>query len=410
MRRVVWLLLLVFAFTIPWEYSLDWGEPLGNAARVAGVLVLLAAVPATLQAGRMRRPAAFAWVALALYLWFCTACFWSIDLTASLTKLRAYFQEFMIVWLVWEFAETPGDLRNLLRATVAGSWVLAVLTLLAFRSPEAMAAGQIRFAAFGQDPNDMARYLDLGFPLAALLARCERRWTVRLLGLGFLPVGLLAVLLTASRSGFLAALVALGGSLALLAQGRTRRMAAAAFVLPVFLITLWLIVPGATLQRLATIPQQLASGNFNERVNIWTLGWEAFARAPFAGSGAGCFVAASRTASFDTAHNTALMILVEGGLCALFLVTLLAVLAVRSALRARGPLRMALVTCLVVLAVGALTATIEENRMTWLLLAMTLLAARLSEDDPSGVESGFGFSPPPPALHRAQTLMIDSGS
>ncbi len=31
----------------------------------------------------------------------------------------------MIVWLVWEFADTPADLRNLLRATVAGSWVLA---------------------------------------------------------------------------------------------------------------------------------------------------------------------------------------------------------------------------------------------------------------------------------------------
>ncbi len=35
----------------------------------------------------------------------------------------------MVVWLVWEFADTPADLRDLLRAYVAGSWVLAILTL-----------------------------------------------------------------------------------------------------------------------------------------------------------------------------------------------------------------------------------------------------------------------------------------
>jgi len=43
MRRVAWGLLLLFAFAVPWEYSLDLGEPLGNIARVVG-LVLLAAI------------------------------------------------------------------------------------------------------------------------------------------------------------------------------------------------------------------------------------------------------------------------------------------------------------------------------------------------------------------------------
>ena len=46
MRRIAWLLLLVFAFAIPWEYSLDLGEPFGNIARIVGLLLLLAAIPA----------------------------------------------------------------------------------------------------------------------------------------------------------------------------------------------------------------------------------------------------------------------------------------------------------------------------------------------------------------------------
>ena len=169
MRKAAWGLLLLLAFSIPWEFSLDLGEPLGNVSRIAGLLLLLTAIPAVLQAGRLRTPCALQWVVMAFFLWFCCSYFWTIEPAATLIKMRAYFQEMMIVWLVWEFAESPRDLRWLLRAYVAGSWVLAALTLANLGSPEAIATGQTRFVAYGQDPNDVARFLDMGFPLAALL-------------------------------------------------------------------------------------------------------------------------------------------------------------------------------------------------------------------------------------------------
>ena len=396
MRRLAWILLLVFVFAIPWEYSLDLGEPLGNVARLAGLLVLLAAIPAVFAAGRLRIPGAFSWLTMALFLWFCLTGFWTIDVAVTLGKLRAYFQEFMIVWLVWEFAETPADLRNLLRVTVAGSWVLALLTLAAFRSPEAMAAGQIRFAAYGQDPNEVARFLDLGFPLAALLVDRERRWPLRLMAAGFLPLGVVAVVLTASRSGFLAALAALAGSFLLLLQGHARRAAAAALALPPFLAAVWLLVPGGTLDRLATIPEQLRSGDLNQRLNIWSAGWQAFVHAPLAGAGAGAFVAAAHLAPIDTAHNTALSIVVGGGLVALLLASLLVAFAVRAALQTHGALRFALLTCLAVWAVTSLTATVEENRTTWLLFALVVVAARLAQEDAAELAECFRPAPWPP--------------
>jgi len=74
-RRVAWVLLLAFAFAIPWEYSLDLGAPFGNVARIAGLLLLLAAIPAVLQPGCIRSPGALQWLVLALYLWFCCSCF-----------------------------------------------------------------------------------------------------------------------------------------------------------------------------------------------------------------------------------------------------------------------------------------------------------------------------------------------
>ena len=408
MKKTVWILLLLFAFAIPWEYSLDLGGLLGNAARIAGLLVLLAAVPAVLQAGRMRTPGAFWWLTLALFLWFCCSYFWTIDPVATLEKIRGYFQEMMIVWLVWEFAGAPADLRALLRSTVAGSWVLALLTLAAFSSPEAIAAGQIRFAAYGQDPNEVARFLDLGFPLAALLVNCERRWPPRLMALGFFPLGLVAVLLTASREGFLAAVIGIAGSVVLLTQGRARRVVAAAFALPPFLAALWFIVPSATLARLATIPEQLQSGDLNRRLNIWSAGWRAFSHAPLLGTGAGSFVAAAHLSPIDTAHNTALSIAVSGGLCALFLAAILLALAVRYAFRTHGPLRIALVTSLIVWALTSVAATVEENRTTWLLLAMIAVAGRLATDDPGGLADCFSTRPLLPAPAPRLTAQPES--
>lgn len=401
MRRFAWLLLLIFVFTIPWEYSLDLGAPFGNVARFTGILVLLAAIPAILQKGKIKIFSPLHWAVLALFLWFCCTCFWTVDSVASLAELRGFLQEIMIVWLVWEIAETPLDLRMILRAWVAGSWVLAILTLANFSSPQAIALGQYRFAAYGQDPNDVARFLDLGFPLAALLAnssassphrvpgRALDRILDRASAIGYLPLGLVAVLLTASRGGFLAAIVALAGCALLLARGHSRAVLAAIFALPAFGAALWFAIPRETFQRLATIPQQLQSGDLNQRLNIWSAGWHAFTRAPLIGAGFGTFVNAAGVASIDTAHNTALSILVGGGLVALFLATVILVLAARSAFSTLGSLRIALLFSLLVWAVTSLVATVEESRTTWLLLAVIVLAGRLAADNPAGLAATF---------------------
>jgi len=392
MRRIAWILLLIFAFAIPWEYSLDLGEPLGNIARVVGLLLLLVAIPAVLQAGRLRTPGVMQWLVLALYLWFSCTYFWTIDLLVTLARMRGYFQEMMIVWLVWEFAESAGDLRALMRAYVAGAWVLAVLTLASFVSADAMSAEQIRFAAAGQDPNDVARLLNMGFPLAALLVTSERRWPWRLMAAGYLPLGLVAVLLTASRGGFLAAVVALTGSGVLLAYGHPKRILVGALALPPLFALLWWIVPSGNFERLATISEQLQGGGLNQRWNIWTAGWHAFVKAPVFGTGAGSFVSAAGMSPIDTAHNTALSIAVSGGLVALFLATAIVAVAIWSITQTKGQLRWAMALTFVIWGITSLAATVEENRSTWLLLAMIALAGRLGVEEPEGLDECFPAS------------------
>jgi O-antigen ligase len=394
MRKAAWGLLLLFAFAIPWEYSLDLGEPIGNVARVAGLLVLLVAIPAVLQAGQVRTPGPLQWAVLAFYLWFCCSYFWTIDQAQTLIKMRGYFQEMMTVWLVWELAESPRDLRWLLRASVAGAWVLALLTLADFASPTAVVEGQMRFAAYGQDPNDVARYLDLGFPIAALLLQCEKRWPARVLAGGYLPLGLIAVLLTASRGGFVAAAVALLGCAVLLLRSRGRTGIGAVLSAPVLVAAVWYLVPSQSFARLATIPEQIQSGGLNQRMNIWTAGWHAFAKSPLMGTGAGTFVSASGMSALDTAHNTVLDIVIGGGLFALFVAAGIFALTVRAMLKTRGALQVALATSLAVWTVSAMVSTADESRTTWLLIALIALAGRLAVEQPEALHECFPESAP----------------
>ena len=387
LRSLALALLLVYAFVVPWEYSLDLGEPIGNIARILGLLLLLVAIPAVLEAGQMRKPGALQWAVLAFYLFWLVSALWTVDPLATFEKTRAYFQTMVCIWLLWELMELPIDLRNLLRALVAGSWVLAILTLMNFASSEANAAEQIRFVAEGQDPNDVARFLALSFPIAAYLFRSEDRWPFRLLGLGYLPLGFFAVLLTASRGGATAAMIALLGALVILAKGRAKAALKIALVLPILFASLWFALPEGVIQRLATLREEIALGNLNERVNIWSAGWRAFQASPWLGSGAGAFVTAAHTAPADTAHNTPIAVLVTGGLTAFAIAILIFLFVLRAALRTQGLMRIALLTTLLVWFVTSLVGTVEENRMTWLIFGLIAVAGRLRNERTAETDS-----------------------
>ena len=274
-----------------------------------------------------------------------------------------------------------------MRAYIAGAWVLAVLSLASFTSPET--ADQVRFAAAGQDPNDVARFLALALPMAALLWDTETNWGMRLVSLGFLPLGFFSILLTASREGFLAALIAAIGCAFLVLRRGGGRLISVIFVVPAIVAAIWITVPQVTLERLATIPAQLQSGDLNQRINIWAAGCLAFIRAPFFGSGAGSFVTAAGLAPIDTAHNTLLSLGVEGGMVAIGLSMAIVLVCSRAALRIIGPLRIGMVTLLAVWCITTFAATVEKNRSTWFLLGLIACAGRLAGEQPEALAECF---------------------
>jgi O-antigen ligase len=198
--------------------------------------------------------------------------------------------------------------------------------------------------------------------------------------------------LTASRSGFLAALVAFAGCGALLMRRHRGSVAAGALSLPAFAAAFWFLVPHETLRRIATIPEQLNRGDLNQRLNIWQAGWLAFRHSPLFGAGAGTFVDAARLAPADTAHNTVLAIAVEGGIVALILATAMVGVCAHAVIETRGPVRIALGTALLVWVITSLAATVQVSRTTWFLIALISLAARLAAEDGEALERCFSPS------------------
>ncbi|MGH9598328.1 MAG: O-antigen ligase family protein, partial [Terracidiphilus sp.] len=156
---------------------------------------------------------------------------------------------------------------------------------------------------------------------------------------------------------------------------------------------------------LATTPAELLRGNLNQRLNIWSEGWHAFAQAPIFGTGAGSFAQAAHLAQISTAHNTVLAIAASGGLVALFLATVIFFMAAHSISKTRGALRLALATALSVWAVASLAATVLESRKTWLLLGVIAVAGRFAAEEPERLDACF---PPEPDSRRDSGY--DSGS
>jgi O-antigen ligase len=216
--------------------------------------------------------------------------------------------------------------------------------------------------------------------------RSWARWAALL----YIPAGTIAILFTASRGGLVACLVALAGCAVLLFRNHRRLVIGSGLVLPLFVLCVSLLLPAGSLARLASIAGQLQGGDLNQRVNIWDAGWHAFLDAPFFGHGAGTFVSAAGLAPIDTAHNTVLSVLVEGGLAGLLIGVAVVACAIAMAFTVRGALRIALLTELAVLCVASMVGTTGENRLTWLLFALIGAAYRLS----TVAESPYGACAP----------------
>jgi len=382
-------LLALFACGLALDTSIGtWlgarGTPSLTTSLALGLPLLLPAVWHILSGRRLRRvPPAF--LSMAAFVGWCAlSTIWATqsDDSALVTTLTRV-QLLAVVWMGYQLARSDRDLRALLAGYVLGC---VALVALAWRN-DLLGVSDVwnRYAADGFDPNDMAMYLALGIPMTGYLAGSAgpgRR--MRLLYLAYVPLALSGVALSGSRTGGIAAVLAVAALLfAMLLRSRAGWALTVAALVSGGLVALPRL-PSASLDRILSLgaPGGEAAG-LRERDRIWQAGLEVLPEHLVGGVGAGGFGNAvlPYTGQQVLAHNTGLSVAVELGLVgvALFFAAFAMVLwrARRSGLDARILAWSILATCLV----GTQALTWEHRKPLWLVLLVAMVAAELQPSD-----------------------------
>lgn len=344
MRRLSFALLVIFVFTIPWQTALAKLSPLGwTSSMLFMAVVLMSTVVTCVAEGRIVRPPAFVYVAFSFVCWQLTTYFWSVN--PSLTLNRVFFAMMpmlAVVWLVTEFGVNEHKRNVLIQAFVLGCIVLALMIVQAYLSGQAQSEN--RYAPSDFSLNESADMLAAGIAMALLVIGANSRTRVLFVfNIVYLPLGLLSVVLTGSRSGFVLAMGAMLGVLIVIWKARV--FFRIAWLLLFVGVSVGLFIGMSNSPRLqvdidrVTFSTGRASiGTLTGRTIIWSTGMGRFATHPLTGTGAGTFKIGSQTelGAPWSAHSIFVETAAEGGIIGLGLLLALAITAVKPVLVQRS--------------------------------------------------------------------------
>lgn len=369
LRKLAVAFFLVFIFTLPWENVLIV-QGVGTIAQLVGFGALPVVTIYLLAQGRHRFHWILFWIAL-FVAWTGITLLW-VHSPDSDVRVRTFFQLMIMVWLILQMARRDEEVRWAFAAYILGCYVSAISSVHNYLS--GVEEHYQRFAAAGFDPNDTALTLVLGLAIAWYFVLTSRG-ILLLVALVYLPLGSIAVLLTGSRAGFLALLVASTYPLVMMSHSptRARSLAATAALLAVVGGTAILqLVPEATWARLATTWDEIGEGTLNYRRMIWALGLTLFDRAPLVGVGAANFTNALEQAfGWSVApHNVFLSIAVEFGLLGFFVFAAILFSAFVRVPRMPMPERRLWYMLGIILCIAFMSLNWEWRKQTWVVLGL----------------------------------------
>lgn len=139
------------------------------------------------------------------------------------------------------------------------------------------------------DPNAFGGSIVLSLPFVYALLKTETTKWLKKLYIGYFMLGMICVVLTGSRSSFVAFLFL--GLLWTIAQKGTRKFKVAALVIPL-LFVVWGLMPAEKQDRIRTLwnPEagpENAQSSAEGRVEGFKVSWKMFKQVPFTGVGAG---------------------------------------------------------------------------------------------------------------------------
>lgn len=377
MRTIAFWLSFVFIFTIPWEETV-LVPGFGTLGRVSGVLLAAFWILAVIVTKRVRRPHPFHAVFFLFILWQVLSVFWSIALDQTLGRIQAYVQLIAMVYILWDLYTTPTRVKLGLQAYVLGAYVSSGSLMSNYFAGAQVFQG--RYSAAGFDPNNIGIILAVGIAPAWYLATAKSQHRLaslsKVVNYLYVPISVLAILLTGSRGAMIATSVAVLYVILSFSRLTLSSRIVAAVLLICVLFAVQIVIPPETTQRLLTTGQQIETRDLNGRFYLWTLGLSAFAERPLFGVGSFAFRAA--TEANMLAHNSALTVLVEVGLVGFGLFVLLLMITVQQSLQHNRPEAALWLAILTILTIGTFSLNWAHRKQFWVFPSLVVASATLA--------------------------------
>ena len=378
MQAVARLAILAFVFTIPWE-NMVVIPGVGTISRLAGMGAFGLGIIAFLLQPQFRNMQSFHGLFLGFVMYSAISYGWSLDQALSIERIGSNLQLVLFVWLVWQFVETERHVLLNFQSYVLGAMVAAFGTVAAYLS--GVQVVYLRYSAEGFDPNELSIILALAIPMAWYLSM---RYSAAILVWGnrlLIPVLLVAILLTGSRTGLVVASVGLLFLISTLTRGSIGNKVTLVLLLVLGIVILPQLIPESIWARLSTLEEEIVSGTMNNRTTIWLAGLGIWLDHLATGVGAGSFPAAVQLVLGTRAapHNSFLSILVELGAVGFLLFAAMMVVIWQQIRRLTTLERHLYMTVFLILSLGLFTLTWETKKPIWLLCNLLLchVAARL---------------------------------
>jgi O-antigen ligase len=389
--------LWVFVFCLPWE-NMVMLPAIGTIARTTG-LVAAAICLVVIALRGILHINSFAILTSIYFTLASLSILWSPYPDEAFQSIKTDLQLLALVFIVHQFTHTSAHVRAFFTAYVLGSCVIALDTIRMFWIAPEMDLMYRRFVASGFNENDGAFIMALAIPMAWHVALSAKRWFQRCI-LAYLPVGFYGIMLTGSRSGFVAAIIAL--SAPFFHVGGLSSSAKAAVMLGLvpmtFVLFLWIVdsmVPEDTLARIGTLAVGQAEddeGGLSGRIPIWMKGIDLFARNPLIGTGAGTFneAMAALYGHGKAAHNGFVATAVELGVIGLVVFVLVLMRLAKDVRAAPVADRRTWYVLLAVLLIPLMTGSWVWFKQTWLLFALaTAHAEEATQRSRNAPDAGF---------------------
>jgi O-antigen ligase len=360
--RVALCLLLASVFFLPSDLRVAGGKSLVSIFEFTSLIFALF--------GMFKRrswtpPAAGILLLSAFVVWSTCMLAWTPYPAEGIWQVLQYWRLLPLAWLVTQYAWSNRVRNQLYDAYVVGCWLGFIGLVQGVVSGSSYTSGDQEFEgrySFGTDPNYLALALVIGIPFACQRAvSAESRW-LRRAATCYVPAAALAVALTGSRGGLIALLVAACGY----AIRSTARIRLLIFSVMAVLLLVTFSASFISTQRFQSIPQELESGTLSDRKGLWVEAIAVFEQNPLTGLGIG----APEGLLSIAAHNTALEVLMAGGMISFLLFYSPFTLAMVQLDRVRSSeSKWLLVVCAVWL-VGTMALSWDDNPISWFLFAI----------------------------------------